>query len=153
MQPVARAERLCGVALADMGFGVRIRLPMVIVDRVVASPPDAVWAVLTDLEAWPRWGPSISRAALDSGGRYLVPGSTGTVWTLGNVAVPFTVTEFDAGRRWAWSVGGVPATAHGVEPAPGGCRVWFGVPWWAAPYTAVCAIALRRIDSLAATRR
>ncbi len=153
MQPATLADPLCGVALADMGFGVRVRLPMVIVDRVVASPPDAVWTVLTDLEVWPQWGPSISEAALDSGGRFLVAGATGTVRTIGGVGVPFAVTEFDAGRRWAWSVAGVPATAHGVESVPGGCRVWFEVPWWAAPYAAVCAIALRRIDSLAATRR
>lgn len=153
MQPATPADLLRGVALADMGFGARIRLPMVMVDRHVPYPADVVWTLLTDLDAWPRWGPSISGAVLDSGGRYLVAGSTGTVTAIGAVSVPFAVTEFEPGRRWAWSVAGVPATAHGVEAAPGGCRVWFEVPWWAAPYTAVCAIALRRIDSLAATRR
>jgi len=141
-----------GVALGYMGSRLGIRLPMVTVDRRMAASAEAVWSVLTDLDAWPRWGPSISRAALDGGGRRLAAGSTGRVWAIPGVGVPFSVTEFDDGRRWAWSVVGVPATAHGVEPAPGGCRAWFEVPLWAAPYAAVCAIALRRIDSLAATR-
>ncbi|AKK28032.1 SRPBCC family protein [Mycobacterium sp. EPa45] len=135
-----------------MGSGVRLRLPMVRVDRAIEAPPEAVWSVLVDLDAWPRWGPTISGAALDDGGKQLTAGSTGRVWALPGVSVPFTVTEFDAGRRWAWSVVGVPATAHGVESAPGGCRAWFEVPIWAAPYAAVCAIALRRIETLAATR-
>ena len=125
---------------------------MVTLDRHITASPEAVWNVLTDLDAWPRWGPSISNAALDAGSRRITAGSTGRVWAIPGVGVPFTVTEFDKGRRWAWSVGGVPTTAHGVEPAPGGCRVFFEVPWWAAPYTAICAIALRRIDSLAARR-
>jgi Polyketide cyclase / dehydrase and lipid transport len=135
-----------------MAFGLRIRLPMVTVDRHIPTSTEAVWSVLIDLDAWPRWGPSITRAALDDGSRRLTAGSTGRVWAVPGVGVPFTVTEFHPGRRWAWSVAGVPATAHGVEQAPGGCRAWFEVPLWAAPYTAVCAIALRRIDSLAATR-
>lgn len=143
-----------GVAGAYLGACLGIQLPMVTVHRRMAVSAESVWNVLTDLDDWPRWGPTISRAELDDGSRQLAAGSTGRVWaTPGVVSVPFTVTEFDAGRRWAWSVGGIPATAHGVESAPGGCRAWFEVPWWAAPYTVVCGIALRRIESRAAKRR
>ena len=61
------------------------------------------------------------------------------------------MTEFDDGRSWAWTVAGVPATTHTVEPAPGGCRVSFGIPTLAAPYALVCLAALRRIELLAQT--
>jgi hypothetical protein len=143
---------LSSVALHHMGFGVRVRPPMITVDRRVEAPADSVWNVLVDLDAWPRWGPSVTRAALDSGGRRLAAGSRGRVWTPPGLSLPFAVTEFDEGRCWAWSVGGVPATAHGVVPTPGGSRVWFAVPWWAAPYVSVCALALSRIEKLAVTR-
>ncbi|WP_396612733.1 hypothetical protein ACH9L7_05525 [Haloferax sp. S1W] len=44
---------------------------------------------------------------------------------------------------------GIPATGHrvravGVEQ----CEVTFEVPLYAAPYAAVCAVALRRIDTI-----
>lgn len=69
--------------------------------------------------------------------------------TAAGVSLPFAVTRFDDGRRWAWRVAGVTATDHRVEPSPGGSTVTFGVPWWAPGYLAVCAIALRRIERLA----
>ena len=37
-------------------------------DRVIAAPPEAVWALLVDLDAWPRWGPTIARATLSDRG-------------------------------------------------------------------------------------
>ena len=47
----------------------------------------------------------------------------------------------------------LPATDHTVEPmGPDGCRVGFGAPALAAPYLAVCRMALSRLDGLA-TRR
>jgi hypothetical protein len=47
-------------------------------------------------------------------------------------------------------VAGIPATGHRVVPDPGGCVVTFTVPWWAPFYLPVCAVALRRIERLAA---
>ena len=89
------------------------------------------------------------RAALDDGGRVLSAGAQGTVWTAVGVPLRFRVTEFDPGRRWAWTVAGVPATGHEVISIEGGCRVRFDVPWWAAAYLPVCAAALGRIEKLA----
>jgi uncharacterized protein YndB with AHSA1/START domain len=122
---------------------------MLTVDREIAAPPAAVWDLLVDLDAWPRWGPSIRGASLDEPHRELALGVTGTVQTPLFVTVPFTVTEFEPGRQWAWKVAGVPATRHRVEPRGAGSRATMAVPWWATPYLTVCALALRRIDGLA----
>ncbi|MCW2520506.1 MAG: Polyketide cyclase / dehydrase and lipid transport [Mycobacterium sp.] len=116
--------------------------------RTIAAAPEAAWHVLTDLDAWPRWGPTVQRAELSDPGALRL-GSRGKVWTPVGVALPFEVTEFDDGHAWAWKVAGVPATRHAVTPAPGGCRVSFGVPIWAPVYLTVCAIALKRIEDLA----
>ena len=111
-------------------------------------PPAAVWRLLVDVQEWPRWGPSVRRAALDDGGSELSAGARGTVWTAVGLPVRFSITEFDPGRRWAWTVAGVTATGHDVIATPGGCRVRFDVPWWAVAYLPVCAAALTRIEGL-----
>ncbi|WP_326966499.1 hypothetical protein [Arthrobacter sp. CG_A4] len=69
--------------------------------------------------------------------------------TILGVALPYTVTGFEAGRYWSWSVAGIPATGHRVIPQEGGALVTFTVPWWAPAYLPVCALALRRIERLA----
>jgi uncharacterized protein YndB with AHSA1/START domain len=118
------------------------------VERFIAAPPSAVWDLLVDVSAWPRWGPSVRRATLAGHAPELALGVRGDVWTAVGVRLPFVITEFDAGRRWDWKVAGVPATGHQVTAAPGGCRVRFEVPWWASAYLPVCSLALRRIERL-----
>ena len=119
---------------------------MLSVSRHIDAPADAVWQVLVDTDAWPRWGPSVARAEIDGDG--LTLGATGRVHTPLGVALPFTVTEFEPGRRWAWTVAGVPATSHSVVPDGGGCRASMGAPWWAPAYLPVLAIALQRIEKM-----
>ncbi len=121
---------------------------MLTVDRVIAAPPQAVWDVLVDVDAWPKWGPSLTGAQLDAPENGLRLGSTGRVHAPFGIAAPFVITEFDAGRYWAWRVANVAVTRHSVTAVEGGSRVIFAVPWWAAPYLAVCAVALRRIERL-----
>lgn len=120
------------------------------VTRAVAAPPERVWDLLVDLRRWPEWGPSVRGATLDDGGTRLTAGATGHVRAVVGPALPFTVTTWDDGRRWAWRVAGVSATAHRVDALGGDrCRVGFRVPAWAPAYAVVCAIALRRIEALA----
>lgn len=119
------------------------------VDRRIPAPPEVVWRLLTDIGEWPRWGPSVRRAALDDGATRISAGARGTVWTAVGFPVRFTITEFEPGRRWAWKVAGVTATGHDVIPEGGGCRVRFDVPWFATAYLPVCAAALARIERLA----
>lgn len=119
------------------------------VDREIRVAPETVWRLLIDVGQWPQWGPSVRRAALDDGASHLSAGAQGTVWTAVGVPLRFTITDFEPGRRWAWTVAGVPATGHEVIAVAGGCRVRFDVPWWAPAYLAVCAAALAKIDRLA----
>jgi hypothetical protein len=129
--------------------------------RDVEAPADAAWDVLTDLGSWPEWGPSVRAVELDDAASALGLGVTGRVTTAVGVRLPFEITAYDGGtepltagtRSWSWRVAGVGATDHTVEPLDAGrCRVGFGVPVAAAPYLAVCRIALARIDRLALAR-
>jgi uncharacterized protein YndB with AHSA1/START domain len=124
--------------------------------REIDAPAAVVWRVLTDLDQWPDWGPSVRAAAFDSDdvdrghGGGLVTGATGRVTTLVGVDLPFEITEVVEGRSWSWKVAGVAATSHAVEAlGDDRCRAGFGVPMAAAPYLGVCALALRRIERLA----
>ena len=118
------------------------------VHREIDAPAERLWALLTDLEAWPEWGPTVRGAELRS--ERLEAGAVGTVTTAIGVEVGFEVTAYEEGARWAWRVAGVPATDHTVEALGANrCRVGFGVPWPAGPYLAVCQIALQRLHQLA----
>lgn len=76
------------------------------------------------------------------------------VTTVFGFDIPFQITDYDDGAPWAWKVAGIRATSHTVGPAgPGRCRVGFRVRWPAAPYLAVCRVALRRIESIATQDR
>ncbi|MET3810204.1 SRPBCC family protein [Arthrobacter sp. UYEF3] len=122
------------------------------VTRRVGTSADVVWGLLTDRRQWPAWGPSITGvtpAAGEASGTELTFGSRGKVRTVLGVALPYVVTAFEPGRSWSWSVAGIRATGHRVTPQDGGCLVTFSVPWWAAAYLPVCALALRRIERLA----
>ena len=115
----------------------------------IDAPAERVWDLLADVRRWPGWGPSVRRAELDDGGTHLSAGARGRVWGPAGPGVPFRVTRFEAGRRWAWVVAGVGATDHVVESlGPARCRLGFGVPWPAAPYLAVCRVAAGRVRAL-----
>jgi len=117
------------------------------VSRRIAAPAEDVWRLLVDPEVWPRWGPTVVAAQIDGG--FLRHGATGRVWTPVGVPLPFTITDFEPGRRWSWRVAGVPATGHGVEGDGAACRAWMGAPLWAPAYLPVLQIALKRIEEMA----
>lgn len=136
----------CTRGSADGAVGYTAR--MWTVSRDVEASADAVWHVLTDLEAWPQWGLSVARAELNGAAFEL--GVTGRIWTPVGVPLPFVISELDQGRSWGWRVAGVPATRHGVQPRDDGSRVWMSAPLWAPGYLPVLAVALRRIEDMAA---
>ena len=122
------------------------------VHREIDAPATVLWRLLTDLDRWPEWGPSVRRAALhdDEFGR----GATGRLSTVAGIDVRFEITDFAEGSSWGWKVAGIPATHHTVESLGAHrCRVGFGVPVLAAPYLAVCDVALRRLDAMASSEK
>jgi uncharacterized protein YndB with AHSA1/START domain len=128
---------------------------MFTVARRLPASPAAVWDALVDTTTWSVWGPSVAGVALDHPGPRIGPGSTGRVRTAVGVWLPFTVTDWEEGRRWAWSIGPVPATGHGVEAvagAPDRALAVIDVPVWAPAYAPLCWVALGRIGRVAAGR-
>jgi hypothetical protein len=120
--------------------------------REIAAPAQTLWDLLADPEQWPIWGSTVQGVELRSERFEL--GATGTVTTVFGVELNFEITHFDPGVRWAWKVGGVPATDHTVEPLGADrCRVGFGVPWAVAPYLSVCQQALQRLERIATQER
>jgi len=119
------------------------------VTQDVAASPERSWNVLVDTRLWARWGPSITAVDLHGDGTIISGGSTGRVLTIAGIWLPFEITEFVAGQRWAWSIQGIGATGHEVRDRPGGSQVVFTVPLLAAPYAVVCRIALDRVRRLA----
>lgn len=134
--------------LIEQPPGYRDRVRTLWVHCDVDAPAESIWALLTDLDRWPAWGPAVRGAELDSSS--FEAGATGVVTTVLGVRLPFEITSYEDGARWAWKVAGMPATDHTVQAlGPERCRVGFGVPWPATPYLAVCRMALRRIESIA----
>lgn len=121
------------------------------VQRDMPVAPDVVWDLLVDTTRWADWGPTVR--GVEAPERRLGRHTAGQLRTPLGARVPFRVTDFEDGRRWAWIVAGVPATTHLVEPTPDGCRVTFGVPALAVAYAPVCAVALRRIERIALKER
>lgn len=119
------------------------------VERFIPAPVPVVWHLLIDVQQWPKWGPSVRRAALEDGSTGLSEGARGTVWTVAGVGLPFRIIEFVPQRSWVWTVAGVRATGHRITPVDGGCRVRFETPRWAPVYLPVCAIGLDRLAKLA----
>src|SRR5690606_21011070 len=52
---------------------------------------ETVWSVITDVQSWPRWGPTVSDARVD-GDSGLTAGSRGTVTTAVGLSLPFEIT-------------------------------------------------------------
>lgn len=91
----------------------------------IDAPPERVWAVMTNVEAWPQWTASVTEAKrLDTGHfdvgsrvRLRQPRLPVTVWT---------VDEVESGTSFTWVTGlpGFRTTArHVVERRRGGSRV------------------------------
>ncbi len=114
----------------------------------IDAPAPVLWELLTDVERWPDWGPTVAGAELDS--ERLGPGATGTLTTPVGLRLPFEITTYEEASRWSWKVAGMQATDHEVvATGPTSCRVGFGIPRYARLYLAVCRMALKRLEAIA----
>jgi len=96
----------------------------------IAAPPARVWEVLSNVEQWPDWTPTVTSVRrLDDG-----PLNRGSRARISQPRLPeteYVVTELIPGRSFTWvaSAPGVLTTArHDAEPLPdGGTRVRLSV--------------------------
>ncbi len=115
---------------------------------VIDAPAHEVWALLTEFEQWPKWGPTVRRVQSDARG--VGPGVTGRVKAVAGPWLPFEITELEPLRLWRWKVAGVPATGHFLsELEDGKVLVEFTVPAILAPYGLILRAGLRRLKDLA----
>jgi hypothetical protein len=95
----------------------------------ITAAPDAVLAVMSDVERWPEWTASVtSIKRLDSG-----PFAIGSRARIRQPKLPpalWTVSAIEPGRSFTWiSKGpGILVTAHhSIEPGAGGSRVTLSI--------------------------
>jgi carbon monoxide dehydrogenase subunit G len=93
-------------------------------DIHINAAPDVVWAVTVDVERWPEWTPTVSSVRLVGEREF----GLGSVARIGQPMQPeseWTVTEFSAGRRFAWTTRrtGIRMTGtHDMVAEGGGTR-------------------------------
>jgi uncharacterized protein YndB with AHSA1/START domain len=95
----------------------------------IRATPKRVWAVLSDIEGWPEWTPSVkSIERLDSGP--LVVGSRARIRQPRLLPAEWRITSLDKGRSFTWVTRsfGVSVTAHHlVEATRSGSRATLSI--------------------------
>jgi uncharacterized membrane protein len=95
----------------------------------IDAPAERVWAVISDVESWPGWTPSVrSIRRLDPGrlrvgARYRIkqPRLPATIWT---------VAELVEGESFTWTATGpgiCTSAQHRIEPTPPGSRALLSI--------------------------
>lgn len=91
-------------------------------EAFIASPPEKVWALQTDIARWPEWQADVSSAQLEGA---LAVGTTFR-WKAKGLTIASTVEELEPGRRIGWtgsSIGMKAVHLWTFEPQDGGTRV------------------------------
>jgi carbon monoxide dehydrogenase subunit G len=122
--------------------------------RAIPADPMLIWDLTSDIERWPSLFPTVTEVhrmdagplGVGSAARIKQPGQPHRVWT---------VTEFDAPRRFAWETSGrgfrMHAT-HDINAAPDGTTVNCLIIEIAGPLSGLlAALAGRRIKATLAT--
>jgi carbon monoxide dehydrogenase subunit G len=90
----------------------------------IAAPPERVWAVMSEIERWAEWTPSVTRVErLDPGP--LAVGHRARIRQPRLLPAVWRVTAIEPGRGFTWVTrsAGLRATGgHRVEPAGSGSR-------------------------------
>ena len=117
------------------------------------APAEEVWDRYATLARWSEWSPQIGR--VEASADRLALGVRGTVYAVGVLPLPFTVTSCRPDdRTWSWRVRLGPAILdldHAVYAAGSGTRTTLlltGPALIVAAYAPVAQHALRRLCAL-----
>jgi hypothetical protein len=131
----------CSVVRTDRGR--RFRL-----SKTLQCEPEVPWKLLTEVKYWPEWGPLLTN--VDYPDPTIKQGTRVRVQLIGFIKVPFDIDRV-TDELWTWSLfgGTPPADGHRVEAVDNyRSRVSFELPLWAPFYLPICALGLRKIQSL-----
>ncbi len=95
----------------------------------IRATPERVWQIMSDIERWPEWTPSVLSVQKLTAGP-LRQGTTARVRAKGTPESTWTVSESIPPKSFTWgtSVRGAATTAgHIIEPAPSGSRVTLSI--------------------------
>lgn len=91
----------------------------------IQAPPERVWRVMTDVERWPEWTPTVTTVRRTNSGPFRI-GARARITQPRLPAAEWTVTALDDTRGFEWvrRSPGLRITArHSVEPNDTGSRV------------------------------
>lgn len=100
------------------------------------AAPQVVWSLLSAIEAWPRWTPTVTSVTRerteDDASAGIGVGSTFSVTQPRLGRARWVVTEWEEGRSFTWVSRrpGIRTTAgHQVHPQDGGTRIELAITW------------------------
>ncbi|QKE83519.1 SRPBCC family protein [Arthrobacter sp. NEB 688] len=120
---------------------------MIVVERVVALPPERLWPVLSDVRRWPSWLPTVDAVTPHEPDRPFGPGAAYLVDQPGLPRATWTVTAWEPGRSFTWEARspGVRTTGtHELLPHADGTTVRLGIAWTGPLAPLVRIVAGRR---------
>lgn len=91
----------------------------------IAAAPERVWALMSDLDRWHEWTPSI-RGITRQGGAPFAPGTRVVIRQPKFPPALWTITDVQPGRSFTWvsRAPGMRVTGtHAIVPTDGGSRV------------------------------
>lgn len=97
----------------------------------IAAPPARVWAVMSDIERWHEWTPTIRSVQRTNAGPFRI-GARARVHQPKLPPADWIVTGLDDGRRFTWEsrAPGIRVVArHVVEPSADGSRVTLSIQY------------------------
>ncbi|HUR32155.1 MAG TPA: SRPBCC family protein [Vicinamibacterales bacterium] len=97
----------------------------------IEAPPDRVWSVMSDIERWHEWTPTITRVQRTNAGPFRI-GARARVHQPRLPAADWMVTAIQEGRSFTWEsrAPGLRVTArHQVEAVGTGSRVTLSIQY------------------------
>lgn len=95
----------------------------------IQADPAEIWRVMSDVEHWADWTPTIKSVQLLNG-RELAPGVKARIRQPRLPVAVWTVDEVIPGRSFTWSATGLgtkTTATHSIDPIAGGYRVTLGI--------------------------